>query len=200
MSLVLKFNARVRSACNELVIGEGTGAYSEDNPPTPDNPGGYGFPNTTIGQVVAASLLIISPSNQSYTIDLFATTYFPTTDTSSEYVIPLSQIGNRTSIEDGLWTFVYSVTDGSTLTTYQVTRAYIFTCNSQTCVASLLANLDISDCNCTDTTDKENNYLKSRAFLDALLNAANCGNITEYTKIKNILDKMCVLTTCVDCN
>ena len=190
MALVLKINACVKTACTELTISELTGAYAVANP------GGYGAPNITTGAVTSAILTITSPSNQVYNINLLTTGYFPTTNSSSEYVIPMSQLGNRTFIEDGQWTFYYNIKTGA----YVTTRSYIFTCNTECCVAELLANIDDVDCNCQDTTDQIMDYLKAKAFLDSLKYAAYCGNNTAYSKLKNILDKMCAKTSCKTCN
>jgi hypothetical protein len=194
MALVLKINACVKTACTELTITELTGAYSITNT------GGYGTPNMEIVPTVKyAVLTITSPSLQVYNIDLFATGYFPNTTPALEYVIPMSQLGNRTFIEDGQWTFLYTVTNGST-EIYTTTRSYIFTCNTECCVAELLSNIEDVDCNCEDTTDQIMNYLKAKAFLDSLKYAAYCGNTSAYTKLKNILDKICAKTSCKTCN
>lgn len=197
MALVLQFNACVKTACTELTISELTGTYNAVS-----NLGGYGAPNATTGQVTATILTITNPNGTVYTIDLLATTYFPTTDTLLEYVIPLSEIGGGTTISDGQWTFLYTVTTtiDTVVTVYQVTRSYIFTCGSECCVAELLANIDDVDCNCQDTTDQIMDYLKAKAFLDSLKYAAFCGNTNAYAKLKNILDKMCAKTSCKTCN
>ena len=145
MSLVLNIQACVQTACTELLIKETTGVYNAST-----NTGGYGSPNATTASVLTAVLTITSPSAQVYTINLFDNG-FPSSVTTFEYVIPMSELGNRTEIEDGQWTFLYTITT-NTDTTYRVTKSYIFTCGSECCVAKLLGDLDISDCDCTDTT------------------------------------------------
>lgn len=197
MALVLKIQACVQTACTELVIKELTGVYNASS-----NTGGYGSPNATVGSVLTAVLTVTSPSDQVYTINLFDNS-FPSSSTTYEYVIPMSELGNRTEIEDGQWTFLYKITatnPDTTIATYQVTRSYIFTCSSECCVAKLLGDLDIADCDCTDTTEDEQNYLKAFATLQALKYAAFCGNLTEYDKILNILNKLCTNTGCKSCN
>ncbi len=191
MALVLKFQACVQTACTELVIKELTGSYNVSS-----NPTGYGTPNPTIAAATSAVLVITSPSDQVYTINLLDNG-FPSNDTTFEYVIPMSDLGNRTYIEDGQWTFLYTVINGET---YRVTRSYIFTCNSRCCVAQLKAELPSEDCNCDDVTEKQMAYLKAWGFLEALEYSAFCGNITEYDKILNILNKLCSKTSCKTCN
>ena len=193
MSLVLNIQACVQTACTELLIKETTGVYNAST-----NTGGYGTPNPLISNVIAATLTITSPSGQVYTINLFDNG-FPSSVTTFEYVIPMSELGNRTEIEDGQWTFLYTITT-NTDTTYRVTKSYIFTCGSECCVAKLLGDLDISDCDCIDTTEDEDNYLKAFATLQSLKYAAFCGNISEYDKILNILNKLCSNTGCKSCN
>lgn len=193
MALVLKFNACVQTACTELVVKELTGVYNAST-----NTGGYGTPNPTTGDVLTAVLTVTSPSAQIYTINLFDNG-FPSSVTTFEYVIPMSELGNRTEIEDGQWTFLYTITT-DTDETYQVTWSKIFTCGSECCVAKLLGDLDITDCDCTDTTKAEDNYLKAFTNLQSLKYAAFCGNLTEYNKILNILSKLCTNTGCKSCN
>lgn len=193
MALIPKIELCVQSSCQELVFKETTGAYSVSNV------GGYGNPNPLIGDVTAASVLITNPGGTQYTVDLLATTYFPTTDTSYEYVIPMSSIGAPTTITDGQWTFVYTVTAGSV--SYTATVSYIFTCNTECCVAKLLANIEVDDCDCNSSNIKKiNDYLKARAFLSAMRDAAYCGNLSRYTSIKSLVDKICRKTDCKTCN
>jgi hypothetical protein len=192
MALVLKFQACVQAACTELLIKELTGLYK-----TTTNPGGYGTPNPDPEEAESAILVITSPSDQEYTINLFDNG-FPTSDTTFEYIIPMSELGNRTEIEDGQWIFVYTVVIDNV--EYKVTKSYIFTCNSECCVSQLKAELPSEDCNCDDVTVKQMDYFKAWGFLEALKYAAFCGNITEYDKILNILNKLCSKTSCKTCN
>lgn len=75
--LSLKFDLCVINACTQLRFTETTGIYSTSNL------GGWGIPNMKIPDAVTATLAITPyGSTATYTIDLLATTLFPTYQTS----------------------------------------------------------------------------------------------------------------------
>jgi len=196
MAVVLKFNACQTTGCSQLTFSDQTGAYNASY-----NPTGY-FPPDVVGPT-AAVLEITGPDLVPYTIDLFATTYFPIADTNFTYVIPASEIGDRTNIEDGQWTFTYTVTyvlNTDEEVTVSTTKSYIFTCNSSCCVSKLKAKINVRECDSYRENNKNTmNFLKAEAFLESLKYAAFCNNLTEYNTIKNILDKLCTNTGCKTC-
>ena len=199
MALLPTLSFCLTNSCSELLVSETTGVYNALT-----NLGGYGAPNPTTAIVTSYSLVITDPSNVQYTINLFANG-FPTTDSTIEYSIPLSSLGNRTVIEDGFWQFSWTVASNVALQEFTAVgnSAEYFTCNSACCVAALLAaiELDEDDCNCNkEQSQKILDYLKAKAFLEALRNAAFCGKLTLFTNIKAAIDKMCAKVDCRTCN
>ena len=184
------------NSCTELSVSETTGVYNVTT-----NPGGYGTPNPATGDVSSYVLVITDPDDVEYTIDLFANG-FPTTNSDFEYSIPLTSLGNRTVIEDGYWQFAWTVVSTGPVTSTG-NSAYYFTCNTECCVAALLANIVLEDngCNCNDdATAKQMDYLRAKAFLESLKNAAFCGKLTLFNNIKTAINKMCAKTDCKTCN
>jgi hypothetical protein len=204
MALVPKLQFCLNNSCSELVVSETTGAYNALT-----NTGGYGAPNPELVEVQGYTLTITDPDDVTYTIDLFATAEFPTDDSTIQYTIPMSQLGNRTVIEDGYWQFSWTVTGliddfpnpGINFTASGNSASY-FTCNAECCVSALLAKIDIDEdeCNCNDNSKNIMNYLKAKAFLESLRNAAFCGNLTLFNTIQAAITKLCNKTDCKTCN
>lgn len=188
--LSLKFDLCVTDACTQIRFTETTGFYSTTNT------GGWGAPNITLGDVVTATLAITPyGSTTTYTIDVEATSLFPTDNASFTYNIPLSLIGNPTSIVDGQWLFVYTVTDATD--TYTKSIYKYFYCNSECCVTNMLPDVDTCDC-CKETTDYKN-YILAWTQLQSLKKAAACGDEANFTAIKKIIDKLCLNNGCKTC-
>lgn len=191
MSLQLNFDLCVTDACTQIRFTETTGVYSTTNT------GGWGTPNISLGDVVTATLAITPyGSTTTYTIDVEATTLFPTDNTSFTYNIPLSLIGNPTSIVDGQWLFVYTVTDATD--TYTKSIYKYFYCNSECCVTNMLAALDLS-CDCCKDSTEYKNYILAWTQLQSLKKAAACGDSDNFTAIKKIVDKLCLNSGCKTC-
>ena len=189
MSLQLNFNTCVINSCSQIRFNETTLSY------TTSNTGGYGTPNPIDGSFTSATLEITNPSGTAYTIDLFATSLFPTFNSSQVYDIPLTDMGSPTSIVDGQWKFVYTISDG--VNTYSKTIYKLFYCNSECCVTSMQPTVETCDC-CNDNKSY-NTYIKAWSFLQSLKNAAKCGDTTTFTSIKKIVDKLCLNNGCKTC-
>lgn len=198
MALIPTLSFCLNNSCTELIVSETTGAYNAIS-----NLGGYGAPNPTTASVTTYTLVITDPDDITYTINLLSTTYFPTTDNTIEYSIPLTSLGNRTVIEDGYWQFAWTVSSNVSLQEFTAigNSANYFTCNSECCVSALLANIDLNDdCCCSDTSSEVTDYLKAKVLLAGLKNAAFCGNLTLFDNIKTTLDRICAKTACRTCN
>jgi len=190
MALQLNFNTCVINGCTQIRFSETTGLYSTANP------GGWGAPNIDVSDAVTATLAITPyGSTTTYTIDLLDTGLFPTHETSFEYDLPLSEIGSPTSIVDGQWLFVYTVTDATD--TYTKTIYKYFYCNSECCVTSMLPDIDTCDC-CKETSDYKN-YILAWTHLQSLKKAAACGDSANFAAIKKIVDKLCLNSGCKTC-
>ncbi len=193
MALVPSINVCLRSNCTELILKETTGVYSASNL------GGYGAPNIAVGAVSTVTLTVTSPAGISYTILDATLVGFPTSDSDFEFTIPLSLLGNRTTIEDGYWIFLYTVLDNIG-TTYTYTTAYAFSCSINCCIQNMLAKLKLSTCETCNSIFTYEEYVKTVALRDSLQNAAECGD-TEYIEdILDILTRLCNKSNCKTCN
>jgi hypothetical protein len=185
--LKLKFNICVTNGCTQLKFTEETGFYS------PTNSTGWGTPNINISDVQTAILSITGPNGVIYETDLGNTglfhSYYPI-----EYQIPLTNYGNPTNIVDGEWIFVYTVTTDTE--TYTTTVYKYFFCNSECCVTNMLPKT--KDCDCCDNEDNSN-YIIAWTHLQSLKKAAECGDYTNFTTIKKIVDKLCKNSGCKTC-
>lgn len=191
--LGLNFNVCVVNGCTQLRFTETTGYYSTANTT------GWQTPNTQIGNIVSATLTITPyGSTTSYTLDLFATTLFPTYNTAFTYDIPLSSIGNPTSITDGKWLFEYTVVDDTDVTYTKSIYKYFY-CNLECCIDKMLPKVDINNCDCCVPTLEYKKYIIAWTYLESLKKAAACGDEANFTAIKKIIDKLCLNNGCVTC-
>lgn len=194
MGLVLSTNVCEGSDCGSLIFSETTGLYNAET-----NPTGYGAPNPSTSDIVSAELVITLANGTSYTIDLFATGDFPTTNTAFEYEILPTDIGynsDNDQIEDQIITFVYTITT-NTAVKYTQTVVQAFYCQVECCVNRMFLELDL-DCDCIK--DEMDEALKAYAMLQGLKAAVNCGNNTAYTNILAQLTKLCGTNGCSSCN
>lgn len=193
MAVVLSFEICEGSGCNSLIFKETTGAYNAET-----NITGWGAPNEPTSDATAATLTIELGDGTSYTIDLFATGDFPTTDTTFEYEILPTQIGYASDddqIDDQIITFTYSVTTDSTTYTQVVVQA--FYCQVQCCVNTMFVELDF-ECDCAQ--NEIDTALKAFAMLQGLKQASGCGNTTNFNNILTQLNKLCANSDCSACN
>lgn len=192
MALVPSISLCLKTGCTKLVFKETTGVYNAST-----NLGGYGSPNPTTASIVSAVLTITSPNNIVYTIDLFATTFFPTSNKDYEYSILALDLGLN-NFEDGEWTLVYTLISNVEVI-YTTTKVSIFTCNSACCVQDLLLDIDPNNINSKENIIKIDNYKKAKSFLDTLRYYANCSNLDQFNNIKLILDRLCANNDCKTC-
>lgn len=192
MSLQIKFDLCVINNCTQLRFSENTGFYNISNKT------GWGTPNQQLTDTISATLVITNPTGASYTIDLFATTLFPTDTYGLYYDIPLSSIGSPTTITDGKWKFVYTVIDSKANTATTTIYKYFY-CNSACCVTEMLANIDLT-CDCCKESDSYKDYELAWIQLESLKKAAACGDETNFEAIKKVVDKLCKNNGCKICN
>lgn len=198
MALIPKISLCLKSSCKELIFSETTGVYNN-----PENLGGYGGINPNTTNITSAILTITDPNNVIYTINLLATTYFPTSNNLFGYTIPLFSIGNPINVIDGTWKFVYKLIDDSAVI-YTANKTYYLTCNLECCINSLLKDISYTECNCID--DKINklkidNYNKSKALLDSIKYAISCNNTSVLKNLMLIANKLCNKNfNCSTCN
>lgn len=189
--LNLKFDLCVINNCTQIRFSENTGFYNSVNTT------GWGSPNQKLLDTVSATLAITNPGGTTYTLDLYATTIFPSSILYTTYDIPLASIGSPTSILDGEWKFVYTVIDDKANTATTTIYKYFY-CNSECCVKQMLADLDLS-CDCCKDSKDYKNYELAWLQLESLKKAAACGDSTNFAAIKKIVDKLCLNSGCKTC-
>ncbi len=197
---VLELNFTICSSnCKTLSFTEITGAYSAT-----DNSTGWGTPNPEITDASSAELTIVTPNNNTYTFDLFATGFYPTSTESNEFPISYGDLGFSTTLEDGEYTFTYTVdtisTDGEkdpTYTTYTKTKKFYVTCNIECCINKLLLNLEDVHCDCNK--EARSKYLEAFALLQAFKHASACGRLGTASELFNELTKICSNVDCKTC-
>jgi len=193
MATIIDFDVCLDNACDTLTLTETTGAYSVSNL------NGWGAPNEITSNITVALLQVTSPSGVVSTINLLSpTSGLPSSNPSLDYTILNADLGNITNVEDGHWQFLLHYrTAGGTI--YQKVRNYLFYCNTECCVQSLLAEIEVEDCNCCNQDSKIDNYIKAKTFLEALKNAARCYQVSNFESIQTILDKICRNSGCTTC-
>lgn len=183
--LVLDIDICTESTCLSCTFSEGTGAYSATT-----NTTGWGSPNPETSDATAATLTVTMPDGTTtYSFNLL-TEGFPTTDNTVGFEILGSDLGYGTNaqIDDGKYTFTYTVVTPSQ--TYTTSKTKLFYCQTKCCVDRLLAQAanDI-DCTCNSENLKKAN--EADDLLQVLIQAAKCGDVTRFTKIQELLDKYC---------
>ena len=194
MSLTLDYNISQSDNARELTFTEQTGTYNLST-----NPGGFGSPNPTTSDALTAVLTITDPDDDSYTLDIFADS-FPTTDSTQELNIRTQDLGLGTDEQftDGKWTFTYTITTATE--TFTSTQIILLLGQSRCCVFGLLANADVSCCNCGNNSMAK--ALEAYTWYRLAITAASCGDSNKFTKILDVIDKYCnsECTSCGTCN
>lgn len=180
MALELRIDAQANSS--SITFFETTCAYDAVT-----NDTGWGAPNPETADAVSAVLDITQPNNTSVTdtIDLF--TYYPS-DTGLGYKIfqtALTDPNNTGKIQDGVWTLTYTVgvTEGETVVEYDTTCKFLFTANSDCCIAKRVSQLNTTPC---DTAYDEETY-----YLIMILKAAKAAFCNqEYDRAQKLMDEL----------
>lgn len=183
MALSINFSVCVNSACDVFTFTETTGAYSATNT------GGWGAPNPTTGTITTAVLQVTAPSGTITNINLIPES-FPSSNPSFSYDI------NSLTYADGKWEFLLYYYDGSEY--YMKRHTYYFYCTTKCCVETMLANLNLEECDCCNDKNMDN-YLYVSTLLDGLILAAKCQQEDNFTSIKTVLDKLCANSGCNTC-
>lgn len=192
MAVTLQFTVCQSTNCKSLIFQETTGAYSATNT------GGWGNPNRATSTATTAVLTITPPNGTSYDVNLF-TSSFPTTNTSQEYEIEATSIGQSSGSKwpDGIYTFVYTVTTVSgTTEIYTQTVKQAFYCQVKCCVYSMFTDIDL-DCDCSE--DAKVRAIDAWIMLQGLITSAGCGNVSNFEDDLETLQEMCNNNNCSNC-
>lgn len=192
MALEINFEICLDNACDTLTLTELTGVYSATNLT------GFGAPNAATTDITVAILQVTSPSGTISTINLLSpVSGLPSSNPSFDYTILNGDLGNITNVEDGHWQFLLYYRTAANVV-YQKVKNYLFYCNTECCVQELLADVDIT-CDSCDNEDKIKNYTKAKTFLEGLKNASRCYQVSNFTSIQTILERLCRNSTCKSC-
>jgi hypothetical protein len=189
MAVDIKYSICQSSNCESLTFTETTGVYNVTTNPTGWGAVGGGDPNEMLSDATIATLTLTGPDGTVYApVDLLGLSSFPKDDIKFGYSITAASVDSSLSeFSDGSWTIAYNVTTGST--TYSESKTFFFSCQISACVYSMVADIDVSDCNCDIET--LNKVLEAKAFLDALSYAVGCGNLTGANEILTTLQRTC---------
>lgn len=192
--------------CKNLVFTESTGTYS------PSNLTGWETPNEGVADATAASLKIYDQTNTLIaTLDLFndglkdpdntATTHTWPNASYSETAYNFYQgLISKTTlvpystdvISDGVYTFKYEVTTGTT--TYTKIKNHFHYCNVECCVNNILAKVPDDSCCCDSAILAK--ALKVKTMFEALKHAAQCYRKERFQRLLNNLNAICLQNSC----
>ena len=172
MALIPKFT--ISNACNwdSLTHTQTTGEYDAN-----DNVGGFGSPNTAVGDVTATSLAI---SNLTDTVDYDAITTISAASSTTATTIALADLlvdgveAFTTNITDGVYEFVWTITAGSSSYNYTVRKLFL----PELC--GLLAEKMITITTCKCKNDYVSKWLYGFALVKSLEGSAICGDLTAF--------------------
>lgn len=190
MGLELKFSICQSGDCLSFEFTEETGIYDVNS-----NAGGWGTPNITIGEVIAAELVITTPTGGAV-IDIYP--IFPDSTGLQIHTVNATSLG--TALIDGLYTVVYNVYNdvlGVQTLAATTTKIFLLSCTIKCCVDKLVAKVASCGCDCDSPTVKD--ALLASALYQSLLLAGGCGKTYQVTNILERLNKLCTLKKC-GCN
>lgn len=176
MALIPKFNILFSTNFDGLSMVQLTGIYNAST-----NNSGYGSPNIDSGDVTSTSLII---TNLTSSIE-----YDPITSiTASEFYSITSfniedieldgeaAFDNTDIFNDGVYEFVFSVSDGKS--TYTYTKRYAVLANLRATFAKAGEEI-IEGCSCINK-DYIDKYLLAFAYITALEGLCISGDLTEF--------------------
>tara|TARA_R110002126_G_scaffold35251_1_gene108717 strand:+ start:21380 stop:21946 length:567 start_codon:yes stop_codon:yes gene_type:complete len=184
MAIFADFNVKQSDNAKELLFTETTGIYNGVS-----NTGGYGAPNELTTDATAASLEIVTPEGTTYTLNLFGGAFnYPKNDTNNEYIIRSQNIGlgNDVELSDGIYNFKYTVTlptQGDVVND----QCILISGKARCCVYSMLANININDC---DGSDRRR-ALEAFTYYRAAIACAASGEASKFTELLQLVSKYC---------
>lgn len=193
MALELSIDLCLRNNCTELLFSDTTGVYSLTG-----NPGGYGNPNTSTQEIDTLTLVVTDPDGNVYTLTESNLPDFPTDNDDFTYALPLNLLGNRTSIEDGYWTFRYTINTADN--SYTVILGKVFTCSINCCIQKMRDKIRLKSCDSCDDYFTYAEYVKAIALRDAVVAAGPCGDVSYIEDTLEILQRLCNKNNCRTCN
>lgn len=190
MPLVFKACAVVASDCSSIYLFDKTGAYNALT-----NPGGYGSPNTPIGDVTTTVISILY-AGATVAVNVSPTAFpsLPSSNPDAAYQILPSMIG-LSSFPSGITQIDYSISgiSGSTPFSYNYSLKILIDCEYRCCIDKKNKEmaLKIANGNCGCSSDSFMKTLALSTVLDAAHAAVCCGNETEANTLLSYIKTQC---------
>jgi len=181
MPAFIDFNIEQSDNAKEFRFTETTGAYDGN-----DNTGGWGTPNEALpANPTSVTLTVTPPDGTAVVLDLSAN--YPTVDRTIEEVIDSADLGSTSGaqLEDGAWTFLYTVNTG--VNTYTNTQTILVSGQARCCVYGMLC--DATACNCDGASLSR--ALEAYTYYRMLIACALCGNQTKFEETLEIVEAYC---------
>lgn len=189
MALTLKLNSCFANKCTKLRVYDSTGIYSAENTT------GWGLPNLELSSITSATLEV-TPPNTSVSTNFDVTTSI-TSGVIVDGIFLLDEIVSSEldsgSFVDGIYKFVYTVTDGGE--TYTSTAKTFSTCKADCCVEKMKAKFKKEMCGC-NWLQYWDNYRKAEALLYAAKSAFACDKEDKAEDLLNQVNKICSIQKC----
>lgn len=185
MALQVNISVAERSDTLSFDVTDITGAYNAIT-----NPGGYGSPNITTGQVDSATLTITLPAS---TVPVIIPISPVNLIVNTAYNVTAAVLG-LTTLPDGAYIVSYTVTSATGPTTSTKTINVGFTAIVECCVNKKLANVPLnSTCSCcSDNSTRQ--ALEAWTDLQIMKAAMNVGIglVETFNKFLSRLQKICL--------
>lgn len=193
MSIQLKFTSSISSDASTLTITDCTGIYSSLNL------GGWGSPNSAIGDVATATIKIAKRNSEgTYPTDVTVNAY-STLPSNAGGTFDIGKALYPLGFSDGIYRLIYTVTGvtSSVPFTYSVTIYRTISCSISCCWQKLSLQV------CQDTTYNED-LLEQHRFVSIQMRAlqassCDCGNLNDTQTILDTITKFCKNLNCGCC-
>lgn len=186
-----KINFSAHESCDSqnIVFTDTTGSYDAVT-----NVTGWGAPNSTLGMIQDAEIVVIDPTGTQYNIEWGVFGSFLPNSTNGSFMINMSMLGGTagTTMTQGLYQIEYRILVAEDLSagTWLSVRKYMFCYSTiKCCVHKMLAALDMCD-DCPCDSEKQT-ALEAYTLYKAMLYASSCGSITKADKIFKQVSRLC---------
>ena len=190
MALQVKAAFKVKKDGSGIIFKDVTGPYSTSNT------GGYGTTNAVINDVTSSNIVITTPSGSSYTITAaFASNVYLETEITNV------QLGfsSSSSVEDGIYSAVYSVVT-STEGTRTYTTKFFVTWNVECCFEKAQVEESVlTTASCTCGCNSRSKVADYFYMIWSANKAFYCGKLETAKAILAYLKTVCQTLNCTTC-
>jgi hypothetical protein len=187
MALNPSLSICLKDSCKKLQFTDDTGVYDASN-----KTGGWETPNTAGSAVTAVTITITLPDASTQTATV--TTQVPSTVTGNFVYDDVART-DSSKWTDGIYKFVYKVTEGST--NYSTTIYKYFDCNVDCCVDEMAAT--VAGKYLDSTSDYKNSlddYLEAVGLLEGGRAAVSANKTASNATILAKVQRLCDFTNC----